>query len=171
MLNSFTTTQHSGEAFLECWITTLRIGSIALPSRGPFADPDRKLQEAEKHALVVCSLAAIPPVPGMEGMEIDPEEEMDKWSSTKWAEHVRDVASRMATLSPQVRQAVSMTALTLLDKLVTAVGVKHCTHCFFPGDECRCPVWRPALTTHPHSHSERTSHLQLCRPNGTPDAS
>ena len=66
----------------------------------PFADPDRKLQEVEKHALVVCSLAAIPPVSGMEGMEIDPEEEMDKWSSTKWAEHVRDVASRMATLSP-----------------------------------------------------------------------
>ena len=113
----------------------------------PFADPDRKLQEAEKHALVVCSLAAIPPVSGMEGMEIDPEEEMDKWSSTKWAEHVRDVASGMTTLSPRVRQAVSMTALTLLDKLVEAVGVRYCTHCFFPGDECRCPVWDSTSTT------------------------
>ena len=39
-----------------------------------------------------------------------------------------------------------MTALTLLDKLVSAVGVKYCTHCFFPRDECRCPVWRPTPT-------------------------
>ena len=120
-----------------------RARQYCLAFQRPFSDPDRKLQEAEKHALVVCSLAAIPPVSGMEGMEIDPEEEMDKWSSTKWAEHVRDVASGMTTLSPRVRQVVSMTVLTLLDKLVKAVGVRYCTHCFFPGDECKCPVWNP----------------------------
>ena len=78
----------------------------------------------------------------------------------------------MATLSPRVRQAVSMTALTLLDKLVTAVGVRYCTHCFFPGDECRCPVWSPTPTTTltPTQNHYRPPTVS-CRPNGTPDAS
>ena len=113
----------------------IKARQYALAYLKPFT-AERRLTELEKHALVVCSLAVIPPVADIEGVELDPEESISDWSATHWATQVRDVATGMLVVPFTLQQSVSKTAVNLLDKLSAAVGVPYCKHCCLPQDEC-----------------------------------
>ena len=123
----------------------IKARQYALAFLKPFSAPERRLTEQEKHALVVCSLAVIPPVADVEGMELEPEEPINDWSASQWATKVRDVATGMLVVPFKLQQSVSETAVNLLEKLAAAVGVPYCKHCCLPQDECM--VHRPQVVT------------------------
>ena len=106
----------------------IKARQYALAFLKPFSAPERRLTEQEKHALVVCSLAVIPPVADMEGMELEQEEPINDWSASQWATKVRDVATGMLVVPFKLQQSVSETAVNLLEKLAVAVGVPYCKH-------------------------------------------
>ena len=123
----------------------IKARQYALAFLKPFSAPERRLTEQEKHALVVCSLAVIPPVADMEGMELEQEEPINDWSASQWATKVRDVATGMLVVPFKLQQSVSETAVNLLEKLAAAVGVPYCKHCCLPQDQCM--VHRPQVAT------------------------
>ena len=123
----------------------IKARQYALAFLKPFSTPERRLTDQEKHALVVCSLAVIPPVADVEGMELDPEEPINDWSATHWATKVRDAATGMLVVPFKLQQSVSEIAVNLLEKLAAAVGVPYCKHCCLPQDECL--LHRPQTVT------------------------
>ena len=59
-------------------------------------------------------------------------------STVQWADLVRDVATGMTAVPLTMHCAVSVTAISLLEKLSQVVRVSYCKLCCLPTDEYHC---------------------------------
>ena len=92
----------------------------------------------ERHALVVCSLSIIPPVPDLTGTPLCLEADYTDLPRPDWADLVKEVATGMTIVPAEMSVSVGLEALRLLDKLSKIVGVESCRRCYYPQDACSC---------------------------------
>ena len=78
----------------------------------------------ERHALVVCSLSIIPPVPDLTGTPLCLEADYTDLPRPDWADLVKEVATGMTIVPAEMSVSVGLEALRLLDKLSKIVGWK-----------------------------------------------
>ena len=105
--------------------------------RAPFQD--LRLTPPQEHALRVCSLLAIPPLPpGQEALSGGVPEDLSQDNLSTWADTVQDVAAGMIVPQPGTDQIIFPQVVEVLTLLESVSRVAFCRQCYLPGSACRC---------------------------------
>ena len=105
--------------------------------RAPFQD--LHLTPSQEHALRVCSLLAIPPLPpDQKALLGGVPEDLSEDNLSTWADTVQDVAAGMIVPQPGTDQTIFPQVVELLTLLESVSRVAFCRQCYLPGSACRC---------------------------------
>ena len=105
--------------------------------RAPFQD--LRLAPSQEHALRVCSLLAIPPLPrDQKALPGGVPEDLSEDNLSTWANTVQDVATGMIVPQPGTDQIIFPHLVELLTLLESVSRVAFCRQCYLPGSACRC---------------------------------
>ena len=105
--------------------------------RAPFQD--LRLAPSQEHALRVCSLLAIPPLPpDQKALPGGVPEDLSEDNLSTWAATVQDVAVGMIVPQPGTDQIIFPHLVELLTFLESVSRVAFCRLCYLPGSACRC---------------------------------
>ena len=105
--------------------------------RAPFQE--LRLAPSQEHALRVCSLLVIPPLPpDHKALPGGVPEDLSEDNLSTWADTVQDVAAGMIVLKPGMDQIIFPQLVELLTLLEPVTRVAFCRQCYLPGSTCRC---------------------------------
>ena len=105
--------------------------------RAPFQD--LRLTPSQEHALRVCSLLAIPPLPpDQKALPGGVPEDLSEDNLSTWVDTVQDVAAGMIVPQPGTDQIIFPQVVELLTLLESVSRVAFCRQCYLPGSACRC---------------------------------
>ena len=105
--------------------------------RAPFQD--LRLTPSQEHALRVCSLLAILPLPpGQKALPGGVPEDLSQDNLSTWADTVQDVAAGMIVPQPGTDQMIFLQVVEVLTLLESVSWVAFCCQCYLPGSACRC---------------------------------
>ena len=105
--------------------------------RAPFQD--LRLTPSQEHALRVCSLLAIPPLPpDQKALPGGVPEDLSQDNLSTWADTVQDVAAGMIVPQPGTDQIIFPQVVEILTLLESVSRVAFCRQCYLPGSACRC---------------------------------
>ena len=121
------------------WVLERRTGTRRYI--GAFQAPfqDLRLTPSQEHALRVCSLLAIPPLPpDQKALPGGVPEDLSEDNLSTWADTVQDVAAGMIVPQPGTDQIIFPQVVELLTLLESVSRVAFCRQCYLPGSACRC---------------------------------
>ena len=99
------------------------------------------LSEGEQHALRVCCLLAIPPLPpGVGDMTLNVTSDLSQVSLNSIVRVVEDLASGMVWLGPHIEANHAVIGRTLVPHLAKITGQPSCITCLRPRQGCECQV-------------------------------
>ena len=105
--------------------------------RAPFQD--LRLTPSQEHALRVCSLLTIPPLPPeQKALPGGVPEDLSQDNLSTWADTVQDVAAGMIVPRPGTDQIIFPQVVEILTLLESVSRVAFCRQCYLPGSACRC---------------------------------
>ena len=105
--------------------------------RAPFQD--LRLTPSQEHALRLCSLLAIPPLPPeQKALPGGVPEDLSQDNLSTWAGTVQDVAAGMIVPQPGTDQIIFPQVVEILTLLESVSWVAFCRRCYLPGSTCRC---------------------------------
>ena len=105
--------------------------------RAPFQD--LRLTPSQEHALRVCSLLAILPLPPeQKALPGGVPEDLSQDNLSTWAGIVQDVVAGMIVPQPGTDQIIFPQVVEILTLLESVSRVTFCHQCYLPGSACRC---------------------------------
>ena len=105
--------------------------------RAPFQE--LRLAPSQEHALRVCSLLVILPLPpDHKALPGGVPEDLSEDNLSTWVDTVQDVAAGMIVPQPGLDQIIFPQLVELLTLLEPVTWVAFCRQCYLPGSACRC---------------------------------